>query len=86
MKTTVEIPDKLYREIKARAALRGQTIKAFFLDALRAKLDGTVAANGKTKAPKGWRAVFGAADKEDMAELQRIVDEEFSRIDPEDWS
>lgn len=38
MKTTVELPDSLYRQIKARAALQGQSIKAFFLDALREKL------------------------------------------------
>lgn len=33
---------------------------------------------------QGWRAVFGAADKKDVEEVQRIIDEEFSRIDPED--
>ena len=38
MKTTLDLPDRLYRQIKARAALRGQTVKAFFLDALRDKL------------------------------------------------
>jgi len=38
MKTTVEVPDTLYRQIKARAALKGQTIKAFFLEAIREKL------------------------------------------------
>ena len=33
----------------------------------------------------GWRAAFGTARPEDVAEVQRIIDEEFSRIDPEDW-
>lgn len=83
MKTTVELPDKLYRQIKARAALRGQTIKAFFLDALRDKL---TAESAKPKGQTGWRAVFGKADKDDVAEVQRIIDEEFSHIDPEDWT
>jgi hypothetical protein len=27
MKTTVEIPDALYRQVKARTALKGQSIK-----------------------------------------------------------
>jgi hypothetical protein len=82
MKTTVEVPDKLYRQIKSRAAAKGQTIKAFFLDALQDKLAKEQAANGKQS---GWRAVFGKAKKEDMAELQRVIDEEFSKIDPEGW-
>ena len=83
MKTTVELPDKLYRQIKARAALRGQTIKAFFLDALRDKL---ATEKGQTQSEAGWKAVFGKAKKEDMEALRQLVDEEFSRIDPEDWN
>ena len=81
MKTTVEIPDSLYRQLKARAALRGQTIKDFLLEAVRAKL-----ASDKTssKGKTGWRAAFGAADPKDVAEVQRIIDEEFSQVDPDD--
>ena len=82
MKTTLDVPDRLYRQIKARAALRGQTIKSFFLDAIRDKLAADAKATGKQS---GWRAAFGAARPEDVAEVQRIIDEEFSRIDPEDW-
>jgi hypothetical protein len=86
MKTTVEIPDLLYRQIKARAALKGQTIKDFLVDAVRAKLAGDKAKpNAKQKKKTGWESVFGAADPKEVAELQRIIDEEFSRIDPEDW-
>jgi hypothetical protein len=84
MKTTVEVPDRLYRQIKARAALRGQTIKAFFLDAIRDKLAADAGAANKKNI--GWRAVFGKGNKEDVAEVQRIIDEEFSRIDPEGWA
>ncbi len=82
MKTTVEVPDSLYRQIKARAALKGQTIKAFFLDAIRDKL---VSEKGEPDNQTGWRAVFGAADPDDVAEVQRIIDEEYSKIDPETW-
>jgi hypothetical protein len=82
MRTTVEIPDNLYRQIKARAALDGQTIKAFFLEAVRDKL---TAAPAKPDEEIGWRAAFGAGDPEAVAEVQRIIDEEFSTIDPEDW-
>jgi len=34
MKTTLEMPDELYREVKARAALRGQTVTALITEAL----------------------------------------------------
>lgn len=34
----------------------------------------------------GWRAVYGAADPKEIAELQQIIDREFSEIDPEGWS
>ena len=83
MKTTVEVPDKLYRQIKSRAAAEGQTVKAFFLEALQDKLAKVSNASGQKT---GWRAVFGKAKKEDMDELQRVIDEEFSKVDPEGWS
>jgi len=83
MRTTVDVPDSLYRQIKARAALKGQTIKAFFLDAIHDKL---AAEKTKSTEETGWRVAFGAARAEDVAEVQQIIDEEFSRIDPEDWN
>ena len=82
MKTTLEVPDGLYRQIKARAALKGQTIRAFFLDAIQTKL---AAERAGVKKTTGWRSVFGKVPKDDITELQKILDEEFSQIDPEDW-
>ena len=38
MKTTVELPDDLLREAKARAALEGIKLKDLVADALRARL------------------------------------------------
>jgi hypothetical protein len=86
MKTTVEIPDTLYRQIKARAALKGQSIKDFLVEAVRAKLVADRAKPKKeSKKKTGWEAAFGAADPAEVAEVQRIIDEEFSRIDPDAW-
>jgi hypothetical protein len=82
MKTTLELPDRLYRQIKARAALRGQTVKAFFLDAVRDKL---AAERNSAARETGWRAVFGKAKPSDVDDVQRILDQEFEQIDPEDW-
>jgi len=35
MRTTVDLPDSLFRQVKSRAALRGSTLKDFIQDALR---------------------------------------------------
>jgi hypothetical protein len=34
MRTTVEIPDDLFREVKSRAARNGTTLKAYIIDSL----------------------------------------------------
>ena len=83
MKTTIEIPDAVYRQVKARAALRGQTVRSFFLDAIKARLASEFR---RTKSEPGWRAVFGKGDTKDVAALQSEIDGEFSKIRPEDWT
>lgn len=40
MRTTIDIPDTLFRQLKARAALRGETLKECLLRAVRAELRG----------------------------------------------
>ena len=40
MKTTVEVPDDLYRQAKAEAALRGRKLKDLFEEGLRLVLAG----------------------------------------------
>jgi len=82
MKTTVEVPDSLYRRVKARAAERGLSVKTFMLDALQEKL---AEQNARPKETTGWRAVFGAGRAEDIAAIQQIIESEFSRVDPEGW-
>ena len=39
MRTTIDIPDHLFRRIKATAAMRGETLKSFLLRAAKAELD-----------------------------------------------
>ena len=41
MKTTIDIPDELFREAKARAALEGIKLKDLVAEALREKLRAT---------------------------------------------
>lgn len=39
MKTTIEVPDELYRRAKAAAALRGRKLKDLFAEGLRLVLE-----------------------------------------------
>jgi hypothetical protein len=41
MKTTVELPDAIYRQAKAQAALRGRKLKDLIEEGLRLVLDAT---------------------------------------------
>jgi len=56
MRTTIDIPDALFREVKSRTGREGITLKQFITDAVRQKLSGC---GGKGKAlafpviPKG---------------------------------
>ncbi len=82
MKTTLEIPDHLFRRAKATAALRGESLKELVSEALEAHLERRVAGEPSVR---GWRSVFGQARQEAVEEVDTIVAEELERIDPSDW-
>ncbi len=82
MKTTVELSDAIYRQVKARASLKGQTMKAFFIEALKEKLHQE---SNLASGQPGWMRVFGKASESSIAEVQAIIDEAFSKIDVDDW-
>jgi len=81
MKTTLEIPDQLFRKIKATAALSGKSLKDFVTDAVKEKL-----ARPAQGRKEGWRAVFGTLPPKAAKEMRAIInDPEFRKIEPEDW-
>ena len=83
MKTTLEIPDTVFRRAKTAAASRGVTFREFVTEAVREKL---VPKKGSRENKPGWTKVFGAA-KQHSRELQRmdaLIEAEFEQIDPED--
>jgi hypothetical protein len=82
MKTTVEIPDELFKQTKATAALRGESLKDFVAEALQAHLERQTMG---TSSLSGWRSVFGKARREDVAEVDAIIAAEFEQVDPDDW-
>jgi Arc/MetJ family transcription regulator len=82
VKTTIELPDTLFRQTKAAAALRGESIKDFVTAALRAHLESQAS---DAQQERGWRSVFGKASSEEVEEIDRIVAEELERIDMDSW-
>ena len=86
MKTTLEIPDDLFRTVKATAASQGILMKQFITAALEEKLAaGTLAPDDKP-----WMKFAGcmAQDPEMKAELiriEKIIEDEFGQVDEDDW-
>jgi hypothetical protein len=84
MKTTLELPDVLFRKAKATAAGRGQTLKEFFIEALQDKL---ALSEGRTSASEpAWMQGFGRLKRlrKETVRVQSIIDQEFEIIEPED--
>ncbi len=84
MKTTIEIPDPLFRKAKSRAAERGQTLKDFVTDALQARLAADAA--GAVTGEPAWMGGFGELRRlrKETARIQGVIDEEFEAIEAED--
>ena len=83
MKTTVEIPDPLFRKAKSKAAERGQTLKEFMTEALEDKLMRPGKAAG---GEPDWMRGFGKLRplRKETARIQKRIDDAFEVIEPED--
>ena len=84
MKTTVEIPDALFRRAKSRAAERGQSLKALVTEALQEKLAGL--AGRAVPAEPEWMQGFGTLRRlrRETRRIQARVDDVFEVIESED--
>ncbi len=84
MKTTIELPDPLFRKVKASAAERGQSLKDFVTDALIDKLDSR-RVKSLSNEP-AWMAGFGALRRlrKETAHIQSLIDETFEVVEAED--
>jgi hypothetical protein len=80
VKTTLEIPDSIFRHAKSVAAERGIPLRALISEALAEKLR---ADNGRGKP---WMAAFGKLRhlRRGTAKINRIIEEEFEQIEAED--
>ena len=80
MKTTLEIPDAIFRRAKSLAAERGIPLRALISEALTDKLR---ADNGGSKP---WMSAFGKLRhlRRETDRINRIIEEEFEQIEAED--
>jgi hypothetical protein len=81
VKTTLEMPDAIFRRAKSAAAQRGIPFREFVTQAVKDKL----AASAKT-TDKPWMAAFGKLRhlRKESARINRIIEEEFEQIEAED--
>jgi hypothetical protein len=54
MRTTVELPDELFRRVKATAALRGRKLKDLVEEGLRIVLESPGIATDAKRPPSAW--------------------------------
>jgi len=83
VKTTVEFPDVLFRQLKAAAARRGVSVKRLLTEAVQEKLR-----TGSARTPEQpWMKAFGGLRDlhRENVRIDKAIEEEFERIDEEDW-
>lgn len=83
MKTTIELPDPMFKQLKVVVAERGVTLKAFIIDALHEKLTATPP-NAPINPP--WMRGFGKLShlKTENARIQKLISQEFDVLEEED--
>jgi hypothetical protein len=81
MKTTLEIPDAIFRQAKSLAAQRGIPLREFVTQAVKDKLAAEPAAREKP-----WMAGFGKLKhlRKETERINSIIEAEFERIEAED--
>lgn len=83
MKTTLEIPDVIFRRAKAKAAEQGIPLRQFVTEAVKHKLKTAPAGN-----PRPWMKHVGALKglRKETQQVNRAIEEAFEQIDPELWA
>jgi hypothetical protein len=83
VKTTLEIPEPLFRKAKATAARQGRTLKQLVQEALSEKI---ARLNGASGEQKPWMALAGGLKHlhSENRRIDRVIEAEFENIEPED--
>lgn len=86
VKTTMELPDTLFRRAKSAAVEEGLTLKQLFTEALESRLEAKKQSpKGKAAAPR-WMRAYGALRhlRRERKQIERAIESEFETIEPED--
>jgi len=80
VKTTLEIPDALFRRAKSVAAQRGIPLREFVTEAVKEKLS-------SSKSAKPWVKHMGRLKhlRKETARIAAQIEEDSERIDSEMW-
>ena len=83
VKTTIELPDPVFRRAKAAAAERGASLKDFFTEAV----EDLLRRQGDEQTVKPWERAFGGLKDlhRENLRIQRLIDAEFETIDEDEW-
>ncbi len=81
MKTTLEIPDAVFRRAKSKAAEQGIPLRKFVTDAVEDKLKASAAGQ------KRWMKHIGKLKhlRKETERINRMIEEAFEAVDPEIW-
>ena len=87
MKTTIELPEATFRQVKALAASRGVSMKSLYTEALEEHLAKRLIefqSDELRTAP--WMAGFGALSdlKVENRRILNLIEEEFEVVSPDD--
>ncbi len=82
MKTTLEIPDLLFRKAKSVAAQRGIPLRQFVTEAVQDKLSSS---SGSSQKP--WMKHVGKLkhSRKETVQINKRIEEAFEHIDKENW-
>jgi len=83
VKTTLEIPDAIFRRAKAKAAEHRIPLRQFVSEAVADKLE--------AKSRAGAKARMALAGKlrhlrRETVRISRLIEQEFEKIEPEEWA
>jgi len=83
VKTTLEIPDPIFRRAKSKAAEQGIPLRQFVTEAVADKLRKTPAA---TQRP--WMRHMGKLKHlhKETVRINKLIEEAFEEVDPEIWT
>jgi hypothetical protein len=81
VKTTLEIPDPIFRRAKSMAAQRGIPLRAYVTEAVEEKLGASFKSEEKP-----WASLAGGLKhlRKEKVRINRIIKSEFERVDPAD--